>query len=250
MRRVQDLNLQNRAGCSFIRGVSSTNTHDSPLFLRYAKCVINKKCDFLSIDPYTLHSCILNDVGIEIYTSELKPQFTAPEIFQPTDLHTFNPEYKLEGHDQIVDAFVPEVRKEIGRRDRWVCQGIPLLDGCYWTPINGKPARFQDGYMVQAAHYPEKQKYTGKGYHDKNPEHGRCLCTVCHALEEMNNGNRRGAELLVNNNSIYTYNHADETGEQLYLTIDELFNLYREKVEESDARRYQELLVELQAQTG
>jgi hypothetical protein len=180
-------------------------------------------------------------------TSIHTPKIETPQVFQPESLHTFNPEYKLEGHDQIVDAFVPEIRKAIGRRDNWVCQGIDLMDGCYWTPINGKPARFQDGYMVQAAHYPDKQKYTGKGYHDKNLEHGRCLCTVCHALEEINNGNKRGAELLIKSNSIYTYSHEENTGTQHYLTLDQLFELYKQKVEERDTKRYEELVEKLKA---
>ena len=203
------------------------------------------------IDSHASPSRKINNVGHEqehvIFqiTSLHTPKIETPQVFQPESLHTFNPEYKLEGHDQIVDGFVPEIRKEIGRRDRWVCQGIELLDGCYWTPINGKPARFQDGYMVQAAHYPDKQKYTGKGYHDKNPEHGRCLCTACHALEEVANGNLRGARLLISSNSVYTYSHEKETGQQHYLDIEWLVEEYRKKIEEKDKEKLVQLKMDL-----
>lgn len=84
-------------------------------------------------------------------------------------------------------AFSYGSRREIGERDNWTCQSC------------GKS--FQQGYMVQAAHYDHDKK---KKEYD-NPSNGRILCTSCHIDDELKRGNKFGAMLLKKRQTIFTY---------------------------------------------
>ncbi len=117
-------------------------------------------------------------------------------------------------------AFTISARKEIGRRDRWECQGREERE-CCMVESTGKAARFQDGYYVTAAHYPEDHHHSGKGYHDTETAHGRILCTIDHALEEIGRDNEWGAKKLLED-GVYTRNHVKETGEQWIPTLEEI----------------------------
>lgn len=78
-------------------------------------------------------------------------------------------------------AFSVLIRKQIGYRDHWECQ---WEDGCNLGK-DGKPARFQDGFMVQAAHYDHDA--SSPDYN--NPDNGRILCLAHHYLDELARGN-------------------------------------------------------------
>lgn len=65
----------------------------------------------------------------------------------------------------LFGEFPIDIRKAIGRRDRWTCQ----------EPDCGKS--FQDGWMVQAAHYDDSDK-EDPGYDDI--DNGRILCIDHH----------------------------------------------------------------------
>ena len=113
-------------------------------------------------------------------------------------------------------AFHFKTRKEIGMRDNWTCQGLHGR-GCVMEHINGgKPARYQDGYMVTAAHWPEAH-----GAFDDDPEAGRILCTLDHAIEEVERGNRSGAGKLLKM-GVYSWDHQKKTGEQWRPSLDEV----------------------------
>lgn len=128
-----------------------------------------------------------------------------------------------------------EARKEAGARDHWTCQGVGE-EPCYQASLNGgHPARFQDGYWVQLAHYPEKHHLTGKGYHDPDPENARVLCTLCHACEEVDRGNERGARLVLSD-GLFSKKHERQTGEQIHITLDEALEL-REHAREKQAEK-------------
>lgn len=114
-------------------------------------------------------------------------------------------------------AFDTPTRKEIGARDRWTCQ----CPGC--------TRDFRSGYMVTAAHYPHKHQYTGRGYHDDNPSNGRILCQIHHALEEIDRGNLKGATLLLNN-GIFTHEHADSNGGNIFLSVKDLQDYSEEEL--------------------
>ena len=113
-------------------------------------------------------------------------------------------------------AFSTGVRKEIGKRDHWQCQA----DICFWERVTGKPARFQDGFMVEAAHYPHKHN----GHVDEDSTNGRILCTVDHAIEELHRGNEGGARLLLSR-GIYTWDYAKKHHKQVYYSVDKLKKL-------------------------
>ena len=117
-------------------------------------------------------------------------------------------------------AFTISARKEIGRRDNWTCQG---MDGeCVYEKTSGYTASWQDGFMLTAAHYPEQHHLSGKGYNDPNPDNGRILCTLDHAMEEIKRGNDRGAQSILNM-GIYHVNHIRENGiKQEYFTVKEI----------------------------
>lgn len=118
-------------------------------------------------------------------------------------------------------AFTEQARKEIGKRDHWTCQGHVVGEECFWEKVTGKPAKFQDGYMVTAAHYPDVHEQTGKGYCDDNIENGRMLCTMDHAVEEIERGNEKGARLVAQM-GVYTWERAAKEHKQIYPQIEKL----------------------------
>lgn len=125
-------------------------------------------------------------------------------------------------------AFTIAARKEIGARDEWTCQG---LDGvCTWEESFGAPASFKEGFMVQAAHYPEVHDKTGQGYHDKDVGNGRILCVLDHAIEEIKRGNERGAQQVLRMGT-FTINYIRENPEvrQQYFSVDEVKVLIKGK---------------------
>ena len=85
-------------------------------------------------------------------------------------------------------AFTYGIRKLIGYRDNWTCQ---WEEGCD-IGRDGQPARFQDGFMVDAAHYDHDHQ--SEAYDD--PDNGRILCLYHHALDEIAKGNMQGLALL------------------------------------------------------
>lgn len=96
-------------------------------------------------------------------------------------------------------AFSFGVRREIGIRDQWTCQSC------------GKS--FQDGYMVQAAHFDHDR--SKKKYDD--PKNGRILCTSCHIQDELKRGSKIGAMLLKKHQTILTYDrirHPEKYGDR------------------------------------
>jgi hypothetical protein len=124
-------------------------------------------------------------------------------------------------------ALTRSARKEAGRRDKWTCQGLGD-EPCYQASLNGgHPAEFKDGFMITLAHYPETHHKTGKGYHDPNPENARCLCTLCHGVEEIDRGNKNGAQKMLNM-GIYTYDAVRGGQDQVYLTTDQALVLREE----------------------
>ena len=78
-------------------------------------------------------------------------------------------------------AFSAAIRKMIGYRDGWECQ---WEDGCDLGK-DGKPARFQDGFMVDAAHHDHD---ASQEWYD-DPDNGRILCLTHHYLDELAKGN-------------------------------------------------------------
>lgn len=94
-------------------------------------------------------------------------------------------------------AFTYAARREIGERDSWACQC-----GC------GRS--YQQGWMVQAAHYSEKHQ---KAW-DNNPRNGRIMATECHLLEEIQRGNIWGAKELWKSQTIRHYEWINSHGGQ------------------------------------
>jgi len=123
-------------------------------------------------------------------------------------------------------AFASRTRKEIGLRDDWECQGL-YGALCYWEEEGGEPASHQKGYYVQAAHWPE----THQKEPDRNPEHGRILCSCCHATEELLRNNKWGAKMILKS-GIMTFGHEERTGEQLRLTPDDLYEFVDSRLEQ------------------
>lgn len=91
-------------------------------------------------------------------------------------------------------AFIPRIRYEILKRDRWTCQS----EDCVGNYLGLGALDWRGGWMLNAAHYPED--------HQKNPdndmEHGRCLCVHCHIIEEIERDNHSGAGLLYEKQTI------------------------------------------------
>lgn len=85
-------------------------------------------------------------------------------------------------------AFSASIRKIIGYRDGWECQ---WEDGCS-IGRDGKPARFQDGFMVQAAHHDHD---ASQEWYDE-PDNGRILCLAHHYLDELAKENIHAMALL------------------------------------------------------
>ena len=121
-------------------------------------------------------------------------------------------------------ALTVDARKEAGKRDKWTCQGIGGQP-CYQASLNGgTPAQYKDGYMITLAHYPETHHQTGKGYHDPNPDNARCLCVLCHGLEEVDRGNNNGAAKMLGI-GIFTRDEVRKGKGQVYLSVDEAVSL-------------------------
>ena len=128
-------------------------------------------------------------------------------------------------------AFTKKARHEILNRDNFICCGING-EPCYGETLTGKPTRFQDGWMVTAAHYPEEHHHSGRGYHDKNPDRGRCLCQICNSLEENDRGNEWGAKKLLEMGIYKTkFLPHQEPIKQVYITLEEALEI-REKARE------------------
>jgi hypothetical protein len=126
-------------------------------------------------------------------------------------------------------AFPDYIRKEIGRRDHWTCQGRHGRECVISYLNNGKPVSFKDGYMVTAAHVDHDHK-NRKKY--RSPSNGRILCVLDHALDEFERGNEWGA-LKQLEMGVYTWSYLEETGkEQWYPTIMHLHMLSRTKPKE------------------
>lgn len=138
-------------------------------------------------------------------------------------------------------AFSLGVRKEIGRRDNWTCQGVDSKLPCVWEPINGEPANFHDGYWVQASHIRhEKDELYNKSHN------GRIQCSCCHFLWELECGNPENAKQLLINADVFTYDarrypeeypdinqSIKDIGQTLHLITSELEGRTRDEKEES-----------------
>lgn len=101
-------------------------------------------------------------------------------------------------------AFVPRIRYEILKRDRWTCQN----EDCLGMYLNGKPLDWRGGWMLNAAHNPEDHQKAP----DNNMDHGRCLCVHCHIIEEIERGNHSGAALLYEKQTIRNKEWLQENG--------------------------------------
>lgn len=122
---------------------------------------------------------------------------------------------------RFILALTRKARKISGARDRWQCQG---LGGVCLTALEFNlpiMARFQDGYMVTLAHFPDTHHLSGVGYHDPNPRNARVLDTICHATEELFRKNPYGARKLLDM-GVYKIDYVQSGVNQIYLTLDEL----------------------------
>lgn len=112
-------------------------------------------------------------------------------------------------------------RIEAGRRDGWQCQanGDGSDGRCLGSEYfqTSEPLKYHDGYWVQLAHYSGGVQQYRHPKHD-HPDSARCLCTLCHAAEELTRGNIRGAKLLLET-GLYSYDGADENGGNIYPDI-------------------------------
>lgn len=138
-------------------------------------------------------------------------------------------------------ALTPEARREAGKRDAWTCQGV---DGeeCYLKTLTGEEISYQNGYFVTLAHFKTTQHLSGKGYHDTNPDNARCLCQVCHSTEEMDRGNKWGAQKLLDM-GLHTVTSCKEEGrEQLYLTVEDALSLREEARKMVEDKKINEIL--------
>ena len=112
-------------------------------------------------------------------------------------------------------AFNIGTRKEIGRDQHWTCQGVDGRD-CILNNTQGKSAKWSDGFMITVAHYPSLH-----GKHNDDPSAGRCLCQMCHAIEEIKRGNEWGADKLLKM-GIYNKYKEKEMGHNIYPTVDRI----------------------------
>lgn len=85
-------------------------------------------------------------------------------------------------------AFTREARNELLNRDGWTCQN----DECIGYYMGVGALRWEDGWNVNGAHFPDKHKRGD----DNDPRNGRCLCVFCHCAEEMNRHNFWGSNRL------------------------------------------------------
>lgn len=113
-------------------------------------------------------------------------------------------------------------RIEAGRRDGWQCQadGDGSDGRCLGAEYfhESEPLSYQRGYWVQLAHYNSGVQRKSHPKHD-HPDSARCLCTLCHAAEELSRGNQKGAELLLKM-GLYSHDGANNVGENIYPTLD------------------------------
>jgi hypothetical protein len=79
-------------------------------------------------------------------------------------------------------AFLREIAKEIGKRDKWTCQDC----GRKWS----------DGWLVDVAHYPDHHRKDDPAYQETTS--GRVLCLECHEKEHENLGQPGSAQLIEN----------------------------------------------------
>lgn len=93
-------------------------------------------------------------------------------------------------------AFSRPSRKIIGYRDGWECQ---WEEGCT-LGRDGGPARFQDGFMVDAAHHDHDASAEWYDWTDN----GRILCLAHHYLDELAKGHIEVLPLLASRDP-YTY---------------------------------------------
>jgi hypothetical protein len=85
-------------------------------------------------------------------------------------------------------AFSKGSRRELLSRDHWTCQN----DHCFGYYLGQGALQFGEGWMVQAAHYPNMHQPK----EDFDISHGRCLCSTCHLVEEIQRGNTQGSMML------------------------------------------------------
>lgn len=85
-------------------------------------------------------------------------------------------------------AFVPAVRYEILKRDKWTCQE----ENCFGNYLGIGNLNWRRGFNLQASHEDKLHQKEP----DRNPEHGKCRCWSCHLIQEIKRGNHGGARLL------------------------------------------------------
>lgn len=101
-------------------------------------------------------------------------------------------------------AFIPRIRYEILKRDRWTCQS----ERCFGDYLGIGELNWRRGWMLNASHYPDLHQ---KGA-DDNMDHGRCTCVHCHIIEEIERGNHSGAGLLYEKQTIRNKEWLQENG--------------------------------------
>lgn len=84
-------------------------------------------------------------------------------------------------------AFVPKIRREILKDGKYTCQA----EKCFGEYMGVGRLQFQDGFMIQAAHYPPLHQ----PFPDTDKTHGRNLCTTDHILEHIEMGSPHDAFL-------------------------------------------------------
>jgi len=88
---------------------------------------------------------------------------------------------------KIAWAFPPEIRKQIGRRDKWHCQET----NC--------DRDYQGGYMVEAHHIISEAEAKKQGWSEaeiQSPDNGEILCLPHHLKEHLEMGDDAGARLI------------------------------------------------------
>lgn len=117
-------------------------------------------------------------------------------------------------------GFTQQTARKILERDDYTCQS----ELCIFEDVLGRPANRDDGFFMNAAHYPDKHQFTGKGFHDPNISHGRCLCLVCHAIEEVQRHDEAGAGLLLRRSGVFNTTYLRENPEvrQRWFSLEEI----------------------------
>lgn len=99
-------------------------------------------------------------------------------------------------------AFSVGTRKRIGARDGWTCQ---WEDGCTLGK-DGGPAKFSDGFMVDAAHHDHDYSQEWYDFEDN----GRILCLAHHYLDELAKGHFEVLPLLGSRDPYTTHVRRDK----------------------------------------